>query len=458
MKMTNVLALFAGAAMTSSALAADVSRDEVRAIVAEALADAQTRSSLLQGGGAAGYDKGYYVASPNGDWKINMNGAIQFRYVMDARSSGSIPVFTVADDFSNGFQMRRAFLSFNGNMVNPNLEYVLRLVTDGTATNNAAWDDLYMRYNFGNGWKVKAGQFKGCFLKENSNSDVTTMASERGIMDHAFNPGRTQGVSASFEQNEWRACLEFTDGFNAIGSDFNDNPGAGFGARPFGESEMAGTARLEWLFQGKWDALRDYTSKPGDANSGYVGGAVHWEQSTNAITAANTTDWFGATIDAQWEGNGWGLFGAVALASANPDFGNNSTDWGACAQASYRWDEAPEVFVRWDGIFADSARGFNHNDMHFITFGFNNYFAGNSCKLTVDAVVSLEATDFSAAAAPGGAAGLSNTNFTPGGFNLGAPGGFNTGSGPATLNPGNGLQGSGKSGEFAVRAQWQVAF
>lgn len=422
------LMMLAGAAMTSAALA-DVSRDEVRAIVNEALADAQTRSSLLQGGGAAGYDKGFYIASPNGDWKMNINGALQFRWQLTFRDDQDIVPGTTTDDLANGFQIRRAYLNFNGTLVNPNLGYSIRLVTDGVNNNFTDFDDMYMWYNYGNGWKIKGGTFKSAFLKENLNSDTTTMAAERGIVNSGFTPGRTQGLSAMWDGGDWRGTVEFTDGFNGDGTAFNST----------GDAEMAFTGRLEWLFAGKWEALRDYTSKIGDANSGYVGAALHWEDSSNFIGATNDNRFFGWTVDAQWEGNGWGLFGAVVGAHNDPDVGANTSDYGVTAQASYRWDEAPEVFVKYDGIFADDARGFTQDDMHFVTVGFNNYFAGNNAKFTLDAVIALSETGPAA-----GGAGLHNTGFVPGNGN--------------TIGANNGLLGSSSSGEIAVRAQWQIMF
>src|SRR5262245_15113259 len=54
--------------------------DEVRAIVAEMLAEAEARSSSLAGA-SAGYDAGqFYMASDNGDFRLSISGFLQFRY------------------------------------------------------------------------------------------------------------------------------------------------------------------------------------------------------------------------------------------------------------------------------------------------------------------------------------------------------------------------------------------
>jgi hypothetical protein len=134
MKKTLLLSLLAGAAMSNVALADDqgVSRDEVRAMVADMLADADTRSSLLQGGGVAGYDKGFVVRSPDGNYSLKINGLVQFRYVANYRNTeGDAGVFrdvdssndttgdvVRGDDFNGAFQLRRVNIDFSGNLIN----------------------------------------------------------------------------------------------------------------------------------------------------------------------------------------------------------------------------------------------------------------------------------------------------------------------------------------------------
>ena len=55
--------------------------DEIRAIVQDVLADADTRASLLQSGMTAGYDNGFVIGSPDGNFSLKINGYIQFRWV-----------------------------------------------------------------------------------------------------------------------------------------------------------------------------------------------------------------------------------------------------------------------------------------------------------------------------------------------------------------------------------------
>ena len=77
--------LGASAAMADAPLSSGANADEVRAIVAEMLADADTRSSLLQGGGSAGWDDGFFIESGDGSFRLNVGALIQFRYVASFR-------------------------------------------------------------------------------------------------------------------------------------------------------------------------------------------------------------------------------------------------------------------------------------------------------------------------------------------------------------------------------------
>lgn len=451
--MTKIaLMLLAGATVSTAALADNtaMSRDEVRGMVSEMLADAETRSSLLQGGGMSGYDKGFIIGSADGNWKMKINGLIQFRYIANFRDQDDIAAGD--DDFSNGFQLRKTRLTFSGNAVNPNLTYFIAFEHNNGSDNGTflagdangdgtvdpgegttigegggSWivNDLYFAYALTDGWKVRAGQYKVGFMKEELLSEKNTLAMERGVVNALFNQGRSQGFGFTNESNDWRWAFDFSDGFNSANTDFTSDR----------EAEYALTARGEWKWAGSWEALEDYTSKPGDANAGSVGFAGHWQHGTEPA-ASSDTDFWAVTADVQWEGNGWSIFAAGVYTNQGFAAGDDVNNFGVTAQVGYRWNETSEVFAKWDGVFLDdnANNGINpafDDDIHFITFGYNHYFAGNAAKLTVDCIWSLTET-----------VNLGNAFIA-------------NGSG---LSTSNGLLGSGDDGEFAIRAQFQLAF
>jgi phosphate-selective porin len=173
---TMSLSLLAGAAVSFGATGvalgetdapAGASSDEVRALVADMLADAETRSSLLQSGGTAGHDGKFFLASPDGAFRMNISGQMQIRYIANFRDEGTVgPADPGApyDDFESGFQNRRMKLVFDGHVYN---DFFYKIQFEfGRTGGGAVLQDAFVGYEFENGLKLRAGQFKLPFLRE----------------------------------------------------------------------------------------------------------------------------------------------------------------------------------------------------------------------------------------------------------------------------------------------------
>ena len=85
-------------------------QDQIRGLVQDVLADADTRASLLQGGPTAGHDGHFFLASPDGNYRLNIGGLIQTAFVYNNHDGAS----TSADEDRWGFEVKRAQLSFWG--------------------------------------------------------------------------------------------------------------------------------------------------------------------------------------------------------------------------------------------------------------------------------------------------------------------------------------------------------
>lgn len=130
---------------------------EIRSIVQDVLADADTRASLQSSGATAGYDNGFFIASPDGNFKLVVNGELQIRWAMSrlsGRSMGQLdpgtyqpPQFGAQATFPGGlenkgyqgfygqgnnngiertaygFGVPRAKLEFSGHVVDPSWQY-----------------------------------------------------------------------------------------------------------------------------------------------------------------------------------------------------------------------------------------------------------------------------------------------------------------------------------------------
>jgi len=436
--MTNSKTLFllAGAALSMGASAAladntSVSRDEVRAIVSEMMQDAETRSSLLQGGVTGGHDGKFFLASSNGDFRLNVGGFTQFRYFANFRDDNSTD-----NEFEPGFQMARVRLEFSGHVVNPNLKFFISSEfsdsdNDSNSTGNFELKDAYVDYSFGQGWGVWAGQGKLPFLKEELISDTKQMAVERGFVNGAFTLGRSQGVGISYVGEAWSMHTMFSDGPNALNTDFGNGMQNGTNTA---ESDYSLGARFEFKFAGKdLSEFKEFTSKPDSDFAALLGIAANHSASADTAAAGDTdTQYSTLTADFTLKTAGLSFYvaGVVGLtdqraAGADTDF----TDYGIVAQIAYRFGQW-EPFARYDGLFYDSDRALTEDTQNFITIGVNDYLAGQAAKLTLDAVFVGDDVTLTGVA-PGAGSGFSQSQ---------------------------GLLPSADDGQIAIRAQFQLMF
>lgn len=464
---TKAMFVLAGSALSLAVPAmADsnaVSRDEVRALVAEMMNDAQNRTSLLQGGGTAGHDaKGFFLASGDGKFRLNVGGFTQFTYYLNFRDQGT-PAANV-NEFEPGFQMKRTRLEFKGNVVSPDLTFGISEELSNNAAGTASLKDAWFDYSFGNGWYMKGGQFKLNFLREENIADNYQLASERSVTNAVFTQDRSQGIEFGYRDEQFRANISLNDGFNSDNTGFAFPAGANNDLSPLPETDFGITFRAEWNFMGSLDTLKDFTSKPDGEWAAMIGAGVHYQQSANddggtggVFSGYIDENYLSYTVDLQIEGAGFNGFiafvgtnveGHPAINGGGTDE-DDASDYGLVAQIGYRFNDF-EPFLRYDGLFLDddveTGRVFTttadtDSTLNFLTFGFNYFCAGHAAKFTLDAVVALEANNIGggAAALPVGSLN-SGTSVISGGSN--------------TL----GLLPDANDGQVAVRFQFQLMF
>src|SRR5262249_36066794 len=85
---------------------------EIRGLVQDVLADADTRASLLQSGMTSGYDHGMVLGSADGNWLLRTNFLIQERFIWNLQNSG-VEDFG-ADDNRYGFENTRTKFILSG--------------------------------------------------------------------------------------------------------------------------------------------------------------------------------------------------------------------------------------------------------------------------------------------------------------------------------------------------------
>lgn len=348
-------------------LDADASDAHIRAIVAQTLADAQTRSTLLPNARHAGWDDGFAIRSADGVFTLKLSGQMQFRANLVALPGAE----RYTDDFVAGFQTRRTKLFFAGSIFKEKITFQtsLSLSRTGAASLSTGKVSIPLR----DGVAVTFGQFKLPFLFEETMSSRRQLAADRSEMNRVFTQGRSQGVAIAWRGDHASLQVAFSDGFNSVNTDLGDSPADG-----------AITARLAWAAIGALGGARAFSSRPGSDGMFVAGVAGHIERSPDTPTAS-PNDLISATADALIKGDGWNTYGAFVMRhESDAGAGENATDFGFLAQGGFFLTERLEPFARYDLVLPSRSRS-NNEAIQTVTVGANYYLQGHAAKLTVDA-------------------------------------------------------------------------
>lgn len=361
---------------------------EIRSVVHDVLADADTRASLLQGAGA-GWDDGFFLGDANGNFLLNVGGQIQARYMLSLQDSDSA---LDGDSTRGGFSTGHTKLIFSGHVVNPDWTYRIETEFDTgdfdddfelISGGELALQDAWINHAFGNGVEVRVGQFKLPFAREELVHSSKQLAVERSLITGAFTLDRGQGVmlhGQSGDEGGFRWGVAFSDGLRSA-----NTPSLMY------DTEWAFTGRAEFMVAGNWNQFDDFTSWNGEEFAALIGAAVHYEQQE-----FGTTGFFGGiddevttlvlTGDAQVEFGGANLFGAVYWADFDSDAdAMDFNPFGFVVQGGVFLSEEWEVFGRFEYGDDDDAFGFDTEELLLLTGGVNYYISGNhNLKWTTD--------------------------------------------------------------------------
>ncbi len=345
--------------------------NEIHVLVQDLLADADARASLLAANGTAGWDNGFFLASADGNFHLNISGQAQFRYMISIQDDGP-----GVDSTRGGFENSRTKLIFSGNVVDPSWVYRIEgnFSRDG---GSFGLEDAYVGKAFDNGWTFLAGQFKAPVLREELVYGDKQLAVERSLVNEEFTAGRVQGVALDYRNDQFHFIGGYTDGHPASGG-FN---------RPAlaSDTEYALTARGEILFSGHWSQFDDLTSWKGEDFGFMLGGAVHYESGEYG-TAADEAEVLEWTLDASLEFGGANVLGYFVgrhLKTSVLDL----DQYGFVIQGGFFVNDDWELFARYEWGDDDVTS----DDLGIITFGANRYFSGHQLKWTMDVGYAFDA-------------------------------------------------------------------
>ncbi|MEC9374220.1 MAG: porin [Planctomycetota bacterium] len=362
-----------GMAMAGSAGAAAAGADEVRALVAEMMRDAEGRASLLRAtAGGAGHDGVFFIESPDGDFRLEVTGFVQFRY------GAAFFDDDATDEFEGGFEFNRNRLTFQGHVFSPALTYKVTQSFRGSGEGNARLSDAYVEWAATEETAVTAGQFKLPFLREELASAKRLLASDRSTANSVFTQGRSQGAQIAWGTERVSLAGAFSDGLESSNTAFTDDP-----------ADWAVTGRAEAALVGSLRDFREFRSPRGSAFAAMIGAAAH-AQGKDDAAPDEAEALFSWTADLGLRGDGWHVFAAYMgreiEAGGSPE---RFVDQGVVAQGSMFVSDTVAPFARWDVVLPDGDRE-GDDPFNTVTLGANWYIHGHAAKLTVEARVFLD--------------------------------------------------------------------
>ena len=220
----------------------DTRSDEIRGLVHDVLADADTRASLQGSTANAGYNGGFTISNDDGSYSLKINGLVQTRWSHvdnDAAALGA----------QWGFSNAREWLHFSGTVAT-DFSYDIRHNLGGNIV-DPGWANASCEIAEGIG--LTMGTMKFASSREALIGDENQLAMDR---DAAYTV--RQGIALDWASDN----LGFTFQF------FNNNwqlPG------PANMSGYTWNARAEYMVEGTWDQFDQFTSENGGAAGTLIG-------------------------------------------------------------------------------------------------------------------------------------------------------------------------------------------
>ena len=349
---------------------------QVRATVADLLADSGARTSFQATGGAAGYDRGFFVR--DGAFTLRVNALEQVRFVWNngyARTA-SVPGSDAADN-QWGFENRRTQAFLSGTAIDPSWTYLVGFAYDAQVDPYVpAADELRLLYasvskSFGNGLSLVVGQMNVPWTAESQlfNAGFAQMG-DYSPFEYAFGVGQATGAMLQRETEAFRAKIGLYDVF---GSDTQNSWDSAE------NQSVALGARGEWKIAGTWQQFERESSARGTQFGLVAGVGVLWEngRSINGPTGVYGANVEALTVDLRADFGGANLVGQFF---AGESFGNDS--YGAALQGGVYLTDAVEAF----GSFTYIGMG---EPSYMVQAGGNWYLGGDGLKATAYVLVPI---------------------------------------------------------------------
>jgi hypothetical protein len=391
---------------------------EIKGLVKDVLADAETRTSLQQTAATSGYDNGFFIGSADGNFKLKINALEQIRWTYNNQNGDQTGSGTAGGNPNTewGFENRRTQLTFSGNVVDPSFTYMARFnygstVDPYTPSNNNYYggyqdysqspgmvlQDAWFAKDFGGGLSVKVGQFKTPFMGESLRNDGDQLTAERSTIDYIFSAGYQQGIMATYSADMFRVMGSYANGPRGQNQNWTT-----------GTTSFNFAVRGEVKLMGNWNEFSSESATKADETGLMIGAAFMYYnnrgQNNNPYTPSvgnvayqpfGFTDsnifW---TVDATFKWSGLSMYAAFVGQNFDQQTlaDENQNQYGLVVQAGYRLTDAIEAFGRYEWYDTMQVNGgavSSDKDINnILTFGVNVYAMSN-VKWTTQVGISL---------------------------------------------------------------------
>ena len=384
--------------------------EQIKGLVQDVLADADTRSSLTGNGLMAGWSDHFFLASADGRFLLRLGALMQNRFIVNHRDSTAVSKTGELDPWVWGFETTTARLNFSGHVFGNDIQYRLslgvgrldpyRFTNDDTLFGTRLYE-AWTRLRLTDEWSIRAGLMKIPFTREFLVYEGRQLAIERSTIDMRMGMGRAVGFELDY-MNDWmRGMFSVNSGsgayFTRIG--LNDTQPPVSWSTDLNEFSMQG--RLEFLLAGEWEQFKQFTSPPGQEYGvllGIAGGGIKTER-TSVGGNRDKNDVWAATADLSMMFGGASLFLSFNYASQSnltPTF--DSINWyGVVAQGSVYLDQKLEWYARYEwggpieleGSVSPAVSQDFTQPISILMTGLNYYIDGQDVKLSVDGGISF---------------------------------------------------------------------
>lgn len=244
--------------------------------------------------------------------------------------------------------------------------------------NGVNLEDAYADWTVNDGFSLRVGQFIQAFSAGRNISEYHMMGAFRSSAQSLLGDnGYSQGIEAHFGGDNWGGAIGFSDGPRSANTSFNSDA----------EADYALNARFDFFSDSDKARFDDRAAWRGQSAGWRIGAGGFWASFGDTNPSGPEDEFLSFTVDAAYEGDGWGLNAAAFWQNVDLDGAGSDDNFGAEIGANMFFSDQLEGFARYDiVVFDENFGGSSEDTFQAVSAGVNYYFVPEShaAKFTAD--------------------------------------------------------------------------